>query len=51
MAKDPLKAEDVASVGQERARERVAQDVGGAAGLEASPSRQSSNELMNPSRG
>ena len=48
---DALEAEDVATVGQERSRERVAQDVGRAAGLDAGPPRESMDELMDPARG
>ena len=43
---DALEAEDVAAVGQERTREGMAQDVWGAAGLDACPPRQSMHELI-----
>ncbi len=51
VAEDALKAEDVAAVRQEGARERMAQHVGRATGLDASSSRQPTDELMDASCG
>lgn len=50
VTEDPLEAEDIAPINQERPSERVAEDVGRASGLDARPARESPDELVDTTR-